>query len=150
MKPLRGQSRTEGKGLKRRPFPRPPSQLASRQPSLRSGSPSTILLPFRSLSGTIRKPASLRSDLADRLLKIADRFQRRMSDRFRKNPQLTPQRLHSNAIAQFCGPVTSLPRERLSDMFETLLELLLCEPATAHHHAHELGRVSNIRKRVSI
>src|SRR5260370_401813 len=36
---------------------------------------------------TIRKPASLRSDLADRLPENGDRFHRRMSDRFRENPQ---------------------------------------------------------------
>jgi hypothetical protein len=46
----------------------------------------TILLPFRSVSVTIGKPASLRSDLADRLTENGDRFQRRMSDRFRENP----------------------------------------------------------------
>ena len=54
------------------------------QPAL--GSDGTILLPFRSLSATIGKPALLRSALADGSLKISDRFQRRMSDRFRENP----------------------------------------------------------------
>jgi len=56
------------------------------QPALRSGWRKN-LLPFQSLPVTIRKPASLRSNLADRLPENGDRFHRRMSDRFRENPQ---------------------------------------------------------------
>jgi hypothetical protein len=36
----------------------------------------------------MKKPASLRSDLADRSQENSDRLQRRMSDRFRENPHL--------------------------------------------------------------
>ena len=40
---------------------------------------------FRSLSGTIERPASLRSDLPDRREENSDRDQGRISDRFREN-----------------------------------------------------------------
>ena len=62
MKLLGDLFKTEGKGLKRRPFPRPPSQLASRQPSLRYGSPTTNSLVIPISLGHNRKAsvASLR------------------------------------------------------------------------------------------
>lgn len=90
-------SSAEGKGLNRRPFPWPPSRLDG-GPASAALRKNTILLPFRSVSVTIRKPASLRSDLADRLPENGDRLQRRMSDRFRENPHEMITALHGNGV----------------------------------------------------
>ena len=70
MKPLRLNPELKGRASNASPS-RPPSWLGTGRPplSLRRWIATTakILLSFRSVSGTIRRPASLRSDLADRL-----------------------------------------------------------------------------------
>ena len=95
----------EGKGPQM-PAPSPAPIPAATQVSLRfapdRGSRKTdrFLLPFRSLSGRIKKPASLRSDLADRSQENGDRNQRRMSDRFRENPQQRTKRTKTETTAE--------------------------------------------------